>query len=190
MLIPKIRTILHVQNCNTKGLKIVRNWVVSTSTILVKDLKNSLRHNRQTRAFACGYPECFARMWTKLGGDHPQSKLLSIFITSIDIHLQRFLIGFKSGEQGGWSRRRTSLAWKESFDLRAVWIAALSCWKIQSLHKRTPSVKNDDLSNMLMYSAAFWRPCTTCSSIVALWSNSYTRECIPHYGRKSPVGYR
>ena len=62
-------------------------------------------------------------------------------------------------------------AWIKSFDLRAMWIAALSCWNIQfSPHKRDPSVKSDDLSNM--YLAAFWNNCTTCSS-VPLYENAH-----------------
>ena len=145
---------------------------MSTSTFLIKDLKNSLWYIRHERFHEV--------IWNvppggkqSLAENIHSLKLHSIFINVHCHPSKRFCIGFNSGEDAGWSTRRMLLALRRSFDLRAAWIEALSYWKIQSSpHKRAPSVKSDDRSNMPMYLAAFWRPCTTCSSIVLLYENA------------------
>ena len=68
---------------------------------------------------------------------------------------------------------------KKSFDLRAVWIAAISCWKIKfSSNKRVLLMKSDDRFKMPMYPIASWRPCPTFHS-------SPTWECAPYHDSAS-----
>ena len=82
MNIPKNNIILPRGNFKAKRLKIVRNWVnnenkmnsiVSTSTILVNDFKNSLWHTQQERLQEVFQNVSPGGEQLKLGGEHPQS---------------------------------------------------------------------------------------------------------------------
>ena len=100
-------------------------------------------------------------------------KQRSIFI-NVPCHLSP---GVLDRVQVRWTRqmmqKKNVISLEKFVNLQAVWIAALSCWKIYSSpHKRAPSVKSDDRSNIQMYPAAFWRPYTTCSSIVPRSENA------------------
>ena len=128
-------------------------------------------------------PECFARRWTKLGGEHPQ------FQTAFTFY-KRYIPSIRWGSRYGSSPLNKAdlfqkilfehyLPRKKSFDLRAVWIAAISCWKIKfSSNKRVLLMKSDDRFKMPMYPIASWRPCPTFHS-------SPTWECAPYHDSAS-----
>ena len=58
--------------------------------------------------------------------------------TAIFRSLQRCSIGFKSGLWLGHSRTFTELSWSHSFDILAVCLGSLSCWKMN----RRPSLRS------------------------------------------------
>ena len=79
--------------------------------------------------------------------------------TAIFRSLQRCSIGFKSGLWLGHSRTFTELSWSHSFDILAVCLGSLSCWKMN----RHPSLRSRALwsrfsSRMSLYIAAFIFP--------------------------------
>ena len=93
-----------------------------------------------------------------------------------------------------WMIRKTNVICLEEilWPTRAVWIAVLSCRKIQSYpHRWALSGKSDDRSNMPRCPVAFWHPCLTCSSIVPRYEFAPRTTIEPHplWRRKSPVGY-
>ena len=134
--------------------------IVSTSTILVNDFKNLLRHTRHER------------LHDVIGNVSPGGEQ-----TSLAIHPQRFSIGFESGEHVRWMIQKTN----------AISLG-ISFWLTSSVNRSIILLKNlifstqtspfsEERSNMSMYPVALWRPCTTCSSM----HSSSVRECTPYH---------
>ena len=65
-------------------------------------------------------------------------------LTFATINPHKFSIGLKSGEHAGWSRSLIFCSNNYFFVIDALWIAALSCWKVHSSpHRRHPSCASD-----------------------------------------------
>ena len=80
-------------------------------TILVNVLKNSLLHTRHERLQDVS--KCFARRWTKLGGEHPSLKLYYFFI-NVSCHPSPEVFNEVQVRWTQWMIRKTKLlAWKE-----------------------------------------------------------------------------
>ena len=100
--------------------------------------------------------------------------------TAIFRSLQRCSIGFKSGLWLGHSRTFTQLSWSHSFDILAVCLGSLSCWKIN----RSPSLRSRALwsrlsSRMSLYIAAFIFPSLTSLPVPAAEKHPHSMMLPP-----------
>ena len=79
--------------------------IVNTSIILV--ITSKFRCRILDTSVSWSYQECFAKRWTKLGGEHPQSQITFHLYKRHLITIPRFPIGFKSSAKHvGWSKCR------------------------------------------------------------------------------------